>query len=359
MRSFYVSYAGPHPKPFTIADLGTTCHRRNEPEALESRETQLDENEVIILIVELFRRLGYSVERDARLGGVRVDLVVESQDGLKSPVEIKARGKLLTTRQVMEVYMHLHSTTFTDGLISPIFIGLPGFTAEAKALGKERSNFRLWGPETLLEKSKPFADLHRQFLKILGEHDSFLKPPAIIDADGLELIQRLEAHITKNTLSPTEYEELCKQVFAYVFDPNLYDFRRQAETSDGANRYDFICRIRSGNQFWDSIKRDFRTRAILFECKNYEEKITADQVYSTERYLFNNALRTVCFLISRLGPNEGCIRAAQGAMREAGKLILLLSNTDLISLIRLTTEHEGAEDYLDEKIWDFVISLPR
>jgi hypothetical protein len=48
------------------------------------------------------------------------------------------------------------------------------------------------------------------------------------------------------------------------------------------------------------------------------EPITADQVYSTERYLFSGALRTVCFLISRKGPDEGCKRAAQGALRESG-----------------------------------------
>lgn len=180
-----------------------------------------------------------------------------------------------------------------------------------------------------------------------------------VDADGLALISRLEAHISENTLSPNEYEELCQETFAYVFDPDLYGFKKQAETFDGANRYDFICRIRGGNEFWDSIRRDFKTRAILFECKNYNDRITADQVYSTERYLFNGALRTVCFLISRLGPNDGCLRAAQGAMRESGKLILLLSNVDLISLIERKTEYEGPEDFLDEKIWDFVISLPR
>ena len=46
-------------------------------------------------------------------------------------------------------------------------------------------------------------------------------------------------------------------------------------------------------------------------------------------------------------------------MRESGKLILLLSNQDLIELIKLKPDDGGPEDYLDEKIWNFVISLPR
>jgi hypothetical protein len=64
-------------------------------------------------------------------------------------------------------------------------------------------------------------------------------------------------------------------------------------------------------------------------------------------------------LISRLPPSDGALRAAQGAMRESGKLILLLSNADLISMIRLKSTPGGPENYLDERIWNFVISLPR
>lgn len=45
-------------------------------------------------------------------------------------------------------------------------------------------------------------------------------------------------------------------------------------------------------------------------------------------------------------------------MREAGKLIILLSNDDPIQLICLSAE-SAAENYLDEKIWNFVVSLPR
>lgn len=53
------------------------------------------------------------------------------------------------------------------------------------------------------------------------------------------------------------------------------------------------------------------------------------------------------------------MRAVQGAMREASKMILLLSNADLVAMIRLKDTPEGPESYLDERIWNFIISLPR
>jgi hypothetical protein len=172
------------------------------------------------------------------------------------------------------------------------------------------------------------------------------------------LIRRLTDHEEHGEMSPADYEALCQEVMAFLFDPHLYGFQSQAKTTDGANRYDFICRILLDNSFWDTVRSDFRTRSILFECKNYAEPITADQVYSTERYLFSSALRTVCFLISRKGPDEGCKRAAQGALRESGNLILLLSNGDLVQMIRLRADENGPTNYVDEKIWQFIITLP-
>jgi hypothetical protein len=215
----------------------------------------------------------------------------------------------------------------------------------------------VWDLDTLLTKARPFPDLYQE-VKDLTSGAPPREAPTKDDV-GTALIGELETHIAENTLTPGQYEDLCRRVFSHVFDPRLYGFKKQPNTSDGANRYDFICRIESGHWFWDDLRSDFRTKAILFECKNYNDKITADQVYSTERYLFTGALRTVCFLISRLGPDDGCIRAAQGAMRESGKLILLLSNEDLIELIKLKADKNGPENFLDEKIWNFIISLPR
>jgi hypothetical protein len=313
------------------------------------------------LIVELFEKLDYTVQRDVRLNFVEVDLVIVSRDGVASPVEIRSWSKAIGVAELERIASHLRTVTFSDGLVSPIIVVLPGITTEAKRLASTQPNLRIWDAATLLDKSRPFPDLRKRLSQRLR---TFVKVPDVEpeqEPAAAALIKRLEDHIASNAISPQEYEQLCQQVFTYVFDPDLYDFRPQIKTTDGANRYDFICKIRSGkgNDFWDTLKRDFRTRALLFECKNYNEKITADQVYSTERYLFSSALRTVCFLISRLGPNEGCISAAQGAMREAGKLILLLSNVDMIELVRLKVEENGPENYLDEKIWNFVISLPR
>ncbi len=312
------------------------------------------------LVARLFLALGYRVEREIALSGVRVDMVV-TKNGTPVPVEVVARTDHRNILNKLSADAARLQSVFSISSTREAIIAVFGpLSPAAKNWSETQFGLTIWDLDEILHKAVPFPELHQELTDFAAGIPARPAAPKDVRIDpGLSLIDELERHIQKNTLSPTQYEELCRRAFIYVFDPDLYGFKRQAQTSDGANRYDFICRIKSGQPFWDDLRTDFHTKALLFECKNYDEKITADQVYSTERYLFKGAVRAVCFLISRLGPDDGCIRAAQGAMRESGKLILLLSNEDLIELIKLKSDEGGPEDFLDEKIWNFTISLPR
>jgi Holliday junction resolvase-like predicted endonuclease len=292
------------------------------------------------LIARLFQALGYQVDREATISGAHIDIVA-SKDGTSTLVEVVSTAD---SRNILNKLRadaaRLQSVISIGNTKEAVIAVIAPLSSAAKEWSENQFDLSVWDIGILLGKAAPFQDLHEE----IKELTSFsTHRPAKPDNDsGADFIIELANHIRKKcTYTPSQYEDLCQRVFTYVFDPTLYGFKKQAHTSDGANRYDFICRIRSGQPFWDDLRADFHTKALLFECKNYDEKITADRVYS------------------RLGPDEGCIRAAQGAMRESGKLILLLSNQDLIELIKLKPDDGGPEDYLDEKIWNFVISLPR
>ncbi|TPQ40119.1 hypothetical protein C2U70_05780 [Bradyrhizobium guangdongense] len=309
--------------------------------------------------VKLFQALGYSVTHSPIVEGFQIDLVVRKDD-LSHPVEVKLRpATLFGMHELAREALRLRTITTNSKLTSPILVLFGMVSRQARSWSQNEYGFRLWDIDVLREKAQPFPNLLRELNEIVAGSPALPILTAATKGEAERLIEQLEDHLRQNTLSPSDYEKLCQEVFVYLFDPDLYGFQRQSQTTDGANRYDFICRIKPGNSFWDAVRNDFRTRAILFECKNYEQGIGPDQVYSTERYLFTGGLRTVCFLISRMPPTDGALRAAQGAMREAGKLILLLSNSDLIAMIKLKGEPGGPENYLDERIWKFVISLPR
>ncbi|AZO09717.1 hypothetical protein EJ074_11845 [Mesorhizobium sp. M3A.F.Ca.ET.080.04.2.1] len=170
------------------------------------------------------------------------------------------------------------------------------------------------------------------------------------------------------------YEALVQEIVFYLFGDYLVDPRPQSRTQDGLDILDIVYRVRAGHPFWDTLTRDFRTRAIIFECKNYKEGITPAQIYSTERYVNVGALRSVCFLLSRKEPHEHAELAASGAMREGGKLFVLLHDKHLEQMLdirqtQLRREAEtGASDrdfandpseVLDQVIYDFLTRVSR
>lgn len=310
-------------------------------------------------VTKLFRALGYTVTSDVVVAGLVTDMIVR-KDERSHPVEVKLRRvRKFGLKDITEAAVRLRMVTADGAHMAPILVVFGRISAQARHWAQGQYNVQLWDLDMLREKAQPFQALRLELDQIAASEPEAPTQSEASESEGARLIARLEAHLKDNTLAAGEYEALCQEVFVHLFDPDLYGFQRQAMTSDGGNRYDFICRIRPGNPFWDTIRHDFRTRAILFECKNYEQAIGPDQIYSTERYLFNGALRTVCLLVSRLPPTDGALRAAQGAMREASKLILLLSNEELISMIKLKDTPDGPENYLDERIWNFVVSMPR
>ena len=52
---------------------------------------------------------------------------------------------------------------------------------------------------------------------------------------------------------------------------------------------------------------------MIFEFKNYSEKITQKEIYTTERYLYAKALRSVAIIVSANGYEENAYWAAKGS----------------------------------------------
>ena len=155
------------------------------------------------------------------------------------------------------------------------------------------------------------------------------------------------------------YERLCEESLKYLFDQDLSKWTQQKKTDDGLSRYDLICRIGSQDDFWKTLTQSFNSRYILFEFKNYSTKVTQDQIYSTERYLFPKALRATCIILSKGGHSDGALTAAKGSLREHGKLILLLNQDDLYEMLILRDNGDSPNDYLSDKLDDFLMSLSR
>jgi hypothetical protein len=183
-------------------------------------------------------------------------------------------------------------------------------------------------------------------------------PPVTPDREGTDLCNQLK-QIPKGKAGWQKHEEHCQKILKYLFPDDLTGWRGQQHTDDGLNRFDLVCRIHPPREFWQFLIDHLGSRYVLFEFKNYEEKIKQGQILTTEKYLLEKALRRVAIVFSREGAGDGALRMAQGAMREHGKLILVLSDYDVCEMLDMKQNGADPTDLLFDRADDFLLSLPR
>jgi len=194
--------------------------------------------------------------------------------------------------------------------------------------------------------------------KLLEQPKTELKNTIPLSTKGTDLCQELRA-ITPGKSSWSDYEQKCREILEYLFKDHLTGWKKQQRTDDELNRFDFICRIRPSTEFWNFILHHLDSRYILFEFKNYAEPIKQGQVLTTEKYLLEKGLRKVAIMITRKGAHKSATKMAQGAMREAGKLIIILDDEKICKMLHMKEKGNDPTDYLFEVTDKFLLSLPR
>ena len=294
-------------------------------------------------VAKLFKEAGYSVEQEkkleARLGDI--DIIAE-KDTKKYCVEVKFS-------QVIEKAIERISAIAETYKMIPILVS--AYIVEEK----RREYYQKRYPEliliditNLLFTVKYSTELYNELVAILPYSVDSIEPQeGFINLDRLQhddytksLIKEMElCQSGRSTF--TEYEKLC-------CNKDLY-------------RFDLLCRIKDGNQktFWSILERYFNSKYVIFEFKNYNEPITQKEIYTTERYLYAKALRSVAIIVSANGYEENAYWATKGSLRENGKLIMLFDSGDLIAMNKMKMEQEDPANYLLDKLDNLLLDLEK
>lgn len=233
----------------------------------------------------------------------------------------------------------------------------------------DRTDLRIWASKysELLDELDSFLELDSEFIDTQKssrlEFDQLNinireKPVPAIDTRGTELCLELKS-IKRGREHWAQYEALCADILQYLFSNDLNGWHKQKSTDGGANRYDFVCRISSTTEFWRFLVENLNSRYIIFEFKNYTDKIKQGQILTTEKYLLERALRRVAIVFTRRGADKNAVSMMQGAMREHGKLILAVDDETVCKMLHMKEEGEDPTDLLFELADDFLLSLPR
>ncbi|PAO69280.1 restriction endonuclease [Bacillus sp. X2(2017)] len=330
------------------------------------------------LCADIFEYNGLSVSMPKKYIDEGYDLIVTDQLGKRAIVELKfyrsAKPSVTMIINSIEKLEQLYSKDYIVILVVSIPLDR---NVESLKVKLTSSNIIIIDGNNLLYLSDGNIDLTKRLRGILKDSpDNLYETYQMkkLNDFGLSLhktqdysreltkrqaFQKALERINPGKKNYIDYEKTCKNILQVLFNEDLSGWEYQSRTNDDLHRFDLICRIKKGNEFWEYLIEDFSSRYVLFEFKNYEDKIKQGQIYTTEKYLFKTGLRNVAFIISRKGMDDNAKKACEGILRETGKLIIDINDNDLMTMIDLLDRNQPPTDFLFQRIDQFLIQLSK
>lgn len=313
-------------------------------------------------VADIFSEAGYSVRRNVQIQNTpySVDIVAEL-NGATHCVEVKY--STITDRSAKLICDLSEAIGATPILVSAYEIG-----AKKEHYLELYPNLILIDIANLLFALKDSVELRNRLISTLPysvesivPKENFLRIDVLQHDDHTKsLIEELRMCQAGKPIARS-FEVICKKMLENIFSDDLALWKEQQTSNQDLYRFDLLCRIKDGNQktFWGILERYFNSKYLVFEFKNYSDKVTQKEIYTTEKYLYAKALRSVGIIIAANGYNENACWAAKGSLRENGKLIMLLDVEDLIQMNQMKIAQDDPSDYLLGKLDDLLSNLEK
>ncbi len=318
-------------------------------------------------VEQLFLDNGYTVQREMRVGRIRTDFLAE-KDEKKYVIEVK-RGDLDASKINYIANMLDECTKGTNYI--PILVLFSRRSCMLKDRLVDNYNINVIDISNLLYLVSNNQKMKDRLINLLDfSTESIMEKELYFNIDlkqykkcmesNYGYIERLET-IIAGKKNAQQYEKFCVDILKYLFNDTLSLWEEQQRSNDDLFRFDLICKIKNNinNEFFNTIENYFSSKYIIFEFKNYIEEITQKEVYTTEKYLYKTALRTVAILLTRNGVDKNGIKAIKGTLRENGKLIIVLDDSDIKQMIYAKEHGEDYIEILINKLDKMLVSLEK
>lgn len=325
------------------------------------------------LVLRIYEANGFTTLERASQGRDRgFDLLLRAPDGETFVVEIKVgRSRIIPRAEIIRMLEQLDRATELAKADRSLLVIAASIGIPIKYVGKSE----IVDLQKLEELAATDIKLASELTSIVRE----LAPMPIGDSDlsafrtfgdayvgltlgrqstqevrkGQQLIGALK-RVVSGKKGARDFEAKCLDALQYIFENDFTNWSKQKVSDGGISRYDVIARISSEHDFWKSIVVYFRSWYVVFEFKNFTQKISQGQIYTTEKYLFPSAMRTVALIISRKGADKNALAVTRGAVRDSGKLIIQLSLDDIFKMLEMKDNSDDPNsilfDYLDEML---------
>lgn len=309
----------------------------------------------MILISRLLIEEGYKIEKQTKPGETGPDIICIDPDGIKTLVEVKNFRRTRFPREIFRRFI-LDLKKYQDLTDAKrLLIVFPnGLHADSLVETKVIEDLVIWDKAVLNNLLVKYPKIAQEFLYLLTAQKK-----ASLGIPKEETLKKENALIAKlNNIRPgrTEwrnYEDVCIEILTYAFTPPLSPPTIQSRSEDGLDRRDAIYAIRPGNQIWDALRTECRTRFVVAEFKNIEDEPGQKEVESLQQYLFPKAMRSFGILCSRKKPSSSALQARRRAWVENEKLIVMLSDEGMIDLVNAKDSENDPVEIIDAQMEEF------
>ncbi|MBY5792940.1 restriction endonuclease [Rhizobium leguminosarum] len=316
------------------------------------------------LVAMLLTRAGFHVTGYNASGVRGPDITATAPTGEIVFVEVKHFQRPITVASIAgfvdDIELYRESYPGARGLI--VFSG--PLSPQAAALIASRPGLEYWAGDEVARRLRQYADL-----------------VAIISAAGTALgsLRALVAQVTKlQTVVPESvkfverlkaidpgdrdwrlYEHWCTEILTEIFRPDLGPPDTQVRSDDELDIMDAIFPIRSNAPPWSLVRSEYETRFVIAEFKNSAKKIGQKQVESIAQYFWPKAKRMFGILVSRQGSNDSAIAQRRRFWLDHDKMIVMLTDADLIEMLQMREGNEQPFDIIDAQLEEFLRTLSR
>ena len=170
-----------------------------------------------------------------------------------------------------------------------------------------------------------------------------------------ELVARLKA--CRPGTDWSAYQRLIAHVFEYLFAPPLMPPIWERSDAPRANRRDIILPNYAADGFWRYLRETYDAHYVVVDAKDYRSKITKPQALQIANYLKPHGTGMFGIIATRCGANAACIHTIREQWALHRKMIVLLSDEDVATMLRVAGSAGKPEDVIGQIIQDFRLSM--
>lgn len=290
------------------------------------------------------------VKQEIHLDGMIVDILATPLNGDFTTLALELKFRSVTTASdVLEAASR--SALIKSRLPNAIFVLLTTgkMTERARAAATELSLPVIAAEDVNLPSSNdllaPIADVVRG---LTGN-----KPTDTKSENLLMALQTTE----EGTPGWVQYQKLCCNILEYLFCPPLGTPKYENPDAARRNRRDIIFGNPCENGFWSTLRQHYSAHYVVVDAKNYSNKIQKKPIIEMGHYLKRYGCGLFGIIVSRHGIAPSGLYAMREQWISSDKMIVVLSDEDVIDMLRLKGARGNPEEIISLKIDDFRTSL--